>query len=50
MDFSYSAKTHVLRAQLRNFMDQYIVPRIAAWQQEVAAGIYPVSFMDDLKA
>lgn len=50
MDFSYSAKTQALREQLRNFMDQYIVPRIGAWQQEVAAGIYPVSFMDDLKA
>lgn len=50
MDFSYSAKTQALRAQLSHFMDQYIVPRIAAWQDEVAAGIYPVSFMDDLKA
>ena len=50
MDFSYSAKTQALREQLRSFMDQHIVPRIGAWQQEVAAGIYPVSFMDDLKA
>lgn len=50
MDFSYSAKTQALREQLRSFMDQHVVPRIGAWQQEVAAGIYPVSFMDDLKA
>lgn len=50
MDFSYSAKTQALREQLTNFMDQHIVPRIGAWQQEVAAGIYPVSFMEDLKA
>lgn len=50
MDFSYSAKTQALREQLTHFMDQYIVPRVAAWQQDVAAGIYPVSFMDDLKA
>ena len=50
MNFSYTSKTQALREQLRNFMDQYIVPRIGAWQQEVAAGIYPVSFMEDLKA
>ena len=50
MDFSYSAKTQALREQLCGFMDQHIVPRIGAWQQEVAAGIYPVSFMQDLKA
>ncbi len=50
MDFSYASKTQALREQLSNFMDQYIVPRIGAWQQEVAAGIYPVSFMEDLKA
>lgn len=50
MDFSYTPKTQALREQLSNFMDQYIVPRIGAWQHEVAAGIYPVSFMGDLKA
>lgn len=50
MDFSYSTKTQALREQLTRFMDQHIVPRIGAWQQEVAAGIYPVSFMEDLKA
>ena len=50
MDFSYSTKTQALREQLTLFMDQHIVPRIGAWQQEVAAGIYPVSFMEDLKA
>ena len=50
MDFSYSTKTQALREQLTRFMDQHIVPRISAWQQEVAAGIYPVSFMEDLKA
>src|SRR5690554_2973505 len=50
MDFSYSEKTQALRKQLTDFMDQHIVPRIGAWQQEVAAGVYPVSFMEDLKA
>ena len=50
MDFSYSEKTEQLRAQLRNFMDDHIVPRIRPWSEEVHAGIYPVSFMEDLKA
>lgn len=50
MDFSYSEKTQALRKQLTDFMEQHIVPRIGAWQQEVAAGVYPVSFMEDLKA
>jgi len=31
-------------------MDDYIVPRIQQWSDEVHAGQYPVSFMEDLKA
>ena len=50
MDFSYNANTQALRQQLRDFLDTHIVPRIGAWQHEVAAGQYPVSFMADLKA
>lgn len=50
MDFAYNTSTQALRLQLRDFLDSHIVPRIAAWQQEVAAGQYPVSFMADLKA
>lgn len=50
MDFLYSANTQALRQQLRDFLDSHIVPRIGVWQQEVAAGQYPVSFMTDLKA
>ena len=50
MDFAYSPRVEALRQQLRAFMDQYIVPRIGAWHAEAAAGQYPVSFMDDLKA
>ncbi|MCP5130718.1 MAG: acyl-CoA dehydrogenase family protein [Pseudomonadales bacterium] len=49
MDFSYSDKTEQLRAQLGNFMQDHIVPRIGAWRDEVNSGKYPVSFMDDLK-
>ena len=50
MNFAYSPRVESLRQQLRAFMDEYVVPRIGAWQEEVAAGQYPVSFMDDLKA
>lgn len=50
MDFAYSPKVEELRFRLRCFMDDYIVPRIGQWNDEVAAGRYPVSFMEDLKA
>lgn len=50
MDFSYSPRTQALRQQVRGFLDKHIVPRLGEWQREVAAGSYPVSFMDDLKA
>lgn len=50
MDFAYSAKTEALRQQVRGFLDQHIIPRLAQWQREVAAGTFPVSFMEDLKA
>ena len=50
MDFSYSEKTERLCAQLRNFMQDHIMPRIGQWSDEVRGGQYPVSFMDDLKA
>jgi acyl-CoA dehydrogenase len=50
MDFSYSEKTERLRAQLQNFMQDHIIPRIRQWSDEVHGGQYPVSFMDDLKA
>ena len=50
MDFTYTEKTEQLCARLRDFMDDHIMPRIAQWYQEVHAGTYPVSFMEDLKA
>ena len=50
MDFHYSEKTQRLQAQLTNFMDDHVMPRLARWNDEVHAGTYPVSFMDDLKA
>ena len=50
MDFSYSERTQQLRARVNNFMEDHIIPRIGQWRNEVAAGQYPVSFMEDLKA
>ncbi len=50
MDFSYSPKVEQLRQRVRSFLDEHIVPRIRQWRDEVHAGTYPVSFMDDLKA
>lgn len=49
MDFSYSPKVEELRNKLQNFMDEYIIPRIANYNEEVHAGQFPVSFMEDLK-
>ncbi|HTH75533.1 MAG TPA: acyl-CoA dehydrogenase family protein [Trinickia sp.] len=49
MDFAYSPKVETLRARVRAFMDTHIVPRIRQWNEEVAAGQYPVSFMEALK-
>ncbi len=49
MDFAYSPKVETLCTQVRAFMDTYIVPRIHQWHEEVRAGQYPVSFMEELK-
>ena len=50
MDFSYSEKTNQLRTRVDNFMQDHIIPRIGQWRDELEAGTYPVSFMEDLKA
>ncbi len=50
MDFAYSEKVEALRTQVRDFMDAHIVPRIRQHREEIARGVFPVSFMDDLKA
>ncbi|MQQ99235.1 acyl-CoA dehydrogenase family protein [Glaciimonas soli] len=50
MDFGYTAKVEGLRTRVRNFMDQHILPRVRQYNEEVHAGIFPVSFMEDLKA
>ncbi len=50
MDFEYSEKVQDLRMQVRRFMDDHIVPRIRQYNEESHAGVYPISFMEDLKA
>ena len=50
MDFNYSPKCESMRAQVRQFMDEYVVPRLGLAQKEFAEGRVPLSFMEDLKA
>jgi acyl-CoA dehydrogenase len=50
MDFAYTTKVEELRRRVRNFMDDHIVPRVRQYNEEVHAGNFPVSFMEDLKA
>ncbi|MCX7171371.1 MAG: acyl-CoA dehydrogenase family protein [Proteobacteria bacterium] len=50
MDFAYTPKVEALRSRVRNFMDDHILPRVRQYNEEVHGGIYPVSFMEDLKA
>jgi acyl-CoA dehydrogenase len=50
MDFAYTPKVQRLRAQVQDFMDRQIVPRIACWEEEVAAGRAHPPFMEELKA
>ncbi len=50
MDFAYSPRVEALRTQLRDFVDSHIVPRIGAHRDALAAGQFPVPFVDELKA
>lgn len=50
MDFSYSPKCESMRAQVRDFMDAHVVPRLGLAQKEFDEGRFPLSFMEDLKA
>ena len=50
MNFANSPKVEDLLRRVRSFMDEHIVPRQRQWLEEVHAGQYPVSFMEDLKA
>jgi acyl-CoA dehydrogenase len=50
MEFAYSEKVRNLQRRLMDFMEEYIEPRMQQWRREVHEGLYPVSFMEDLKA
>ncbi len=50
MNFDHSPKTQELRRRLSDFMEAHIIPRYRQHHDEVKAGIFPVSFMEDLKA
>lgn len=50
MNFEHSDRVKTLQAKLTGFMDQHIYPRIQQHRDDERAGIYPVSFMEDLKA
>ncbi len=50
MDFDHSPKVQDLCRRLSAFMEDHIVPRIRAHHEEIKAGTFPVSFMEDLKA
>jgi acyl-CoA dehydrogenase len=49
VNFAASPKVESLREQVRRFMEDRVVTRMVQWQQEVAASIFPVSFMEALK-
>ena len=50
MNFSYSAKVEALRAQVTDFMERYLVPRIPDFDASVATGCAHPPLMEDLKA
>jgi len=50
MDFEYSAQTQQRCVALRAFVERYLLPYNAAWQQSVAQGVFPPPFLQDLKA
>lgn len=50
MDFSYSTRTEEFRRQVSHFMDEYVLPHNSQWHEEVAAGRFPLTLMNDLKA
>lgn len=50
MDFAYSPRTEDMRQKLLAFMQAHVIPRIPTHHQEIHSGIFPVSFMEDLKA
>lgn len=50
MDFAYTPRVEEMRNRVQAFMDAHIVPRIRQYNEEVKADIFPVKFMEELKA
>jgi len=50
MDFNHSAKVQDFQRRVTSFLDNHIVCRIREHHEEIHAGQFPVSFMEDLKA
>ncbi|MCA0928388.1 acyl-CoA dehydrogenase family protein [Ruegeria profundi] len=50
MDFAPTQRAVEIRDQLKGFMEAHIYPRIRDHKEQIEAGIFPVSFMEELKA
>ncbi|WP_298849149.1 acyl-CoA dehydrogenase family protein [uncultured Ruegeria sp.] len=50
MDFAPSPRAAEMHDRLKAFLEAYIYPRIRDHKEEIEAGNFPVSFMEDLKA
>ncbi|MEI8029497.1 MAG: acyl-CoA dehydrogenase family protein [Comamonadaceae bacterium] len=50
MDFEYSPQVRAWRRRLEDFIERYVLPYNPAWHRSVSQGIFPPSFMEDLKA
>lgn len=49
MDFDHTPRMLALQSQVRDFMDQYIIPAIPRWKREVEAGAAHPGLIEDLK-
>ncbi len=50
MDFLPSATSRKWLQKTEVFFERYVLPHNAAWHQSVADGVYPPTFLADLKA
>ncbi|OWW22141.1 acyl-CoA dehydrogenase family protein [Noviherbaspirillum denitrificans] len=50
MDFEFSPRVQQLGRQLQDFMDNYVVPNMALWRQEIGDGLQHPACMEDLKS
>ena len=50
MDFLPSATSRKWLQKTEVFFERYVLPLNAAWHQSVADGVYPPTFLADLKA